>query len=198
MAISVKPAVTAAHRSASPWLPSTLPARASRAMPAVPVALRSRTLLAAAAVTLFAGCTGFQMPVAGPHTDAVIDSLAVPAAAGAVQIINVDAQVTRTLVSRYTQSSFAETLGNAPAGNKATVIGAGEALDVTLWEASPATLFGLGPVDPRMPSTVRSTTLPEQVVDRDGKIRVPFAGVISVLGRTPQEVQSKIVKNLRH
>jgi polysaccharide biosynthesis/export protein len=197
VAISVQPAETAAHRSACPWSPSIVPEWVRRVISAVPDALQSRALLAAAAITLFAGCSGLQMPVAGPHTDTVIDSLAVPTAAGAVQIVNVDAQITRTLVSRLKQSSFADTLGNPPAGNKATVIGAGDALDVTLWEAPPATLFGMGPVDPRMPSTVRSTTMPEQVVDRDGNIRVPFAGVISVLGRTPQEVQADIVKNLK-
>jgi polysaccharide export outer membrane protein len=48
-----------------------------------------------------------------------------------------------------------------------------------------------------MPSTVRSTTLPDQIVDRDGNIRVPFAGTIRAVGRTPQEVQAEIVKNLK-
>ena len=76
-------------------------------------------------------------------------------------------------------------------------IGAGDVLDVTLWEAPPATLFGNAPVDPRNPSTVRATTLPEQVVDQDGSIRVPFAGSIKVLGLTLEEVQEQVVQRLR-
>ena len=142
-----------------------------------------------------AGCNT-QMPTAGPHTDAVFESLKAPAVSGAVQIINVDAGVARSLMAQHQQSSFADSLGNAPASDLSTVIGVGDVLDVSLWEAPPATLFGVGPVDPRMPSTVRSTSLPEQIVDRDGTIRVPFAGTIRALGRTPQEVQAEIVKNL--
>jgi len=193
VAIPVQPALMAARPGTRPWQPSIVQDLPVQSRPA---AARVRALLAAAATTLSAGCSLYQMPVAGPHTDTVFGSLEVPAAAGAVQIINVDAPIARRLVSRVKQASFSETLGNAPVGTKATVIGAGDALDVTLWEAPPATLFGMGPVDPRMPSTVRSTTLPEQVVDLDGNIRVPFAGVIRAMGRTPQDVQADIVKNL--
>ena len=149
----------------------------------------------ACAGLLLAGCS--HMPRSGPHTDEVTESLQAPAAAGAVQIVNVDAGIARALISRAKQATFAEVLGNAPPSDKSTVIGVGDVLDVTLWEAPPATLFGVGPVDPRMPSTVRSTTLPDQIVDRDGNIRVPFAGTIRAVGRTPQEVQAEIVKNLK-
>jgi len=152
--------------------------------------------LALAALLGLAGCNT-QMPVAGPHTDQVFESLKAPAAAGAVQIVNVNGGVARSLLSRDKQATFAESLGNAPASDSSTVIGVGDVLDVSLWEAPPATLFGVGPVDPRMPSSVRSMTLPEQVVDRDGKIRVPFAGTISAIGRTPQEVRAEIVANLK-
>jgi polysaccharide export outer membrane protein len=154
------------------------------------------TGLALAGLLGLAGCNT-QMPTAGPHTDQVFDSLKAPAAAGAVQIVNVDGGVTRALLGRQQQASFAESLGNAPVSDRSTVIGVGDVLDVSLWEAPPATLFGVGPVDPRMPSTVRSTSLPEQVVDRDGNIRVPFAGTIRAVGRTPQEVQAEIVRNLK-
>jgi polysaccharide export outer membrane protein len=152
--------------------------------------------LALAGLLGLGGCNT-QMPTAGPHTDQVFDSLKAPAVAGAVQIINVDAGIARTLMSREKQASFAESLGNAPPSDRSTEIGVGDVLDVSLWEAPPATLFGVGPVDPRMPSTVRSTSLPEQVVDRDGNIRVPFAGTIRAVGRTPQEVQAEIVRNLK-
>ena len=162
---------------------------------AVTILRRTLTGLCLAGLVGLAGCNT-QMPTAGPHTDEVFESLKAPAVSGAVQIINVDAGIARSLLAQQQQSSFAETLGNAPASDRSTVIGVGDVLDVSLWEAPPATLFGVGPVDPRMPSTVRSTSLPEQIVDRDGTIRVPFAGTIRALGRTPQEVQAEIVKNL--
>ncbi len=160
------------------------------------VVRRAMSGLTLAGLVALGGCNT-QMPTAGPHTDQVFDSLKPPAAAGAVQIVNVDAGVARALRSREQQSTFAESLGNEVPPDRSTVIGVGDVLDVSLWEAPPATLFGVGPVDPRMPSTVRSTSLPEQVVDRDGNIRVPFAGTIRAVGRTPQEVQSDIVRNLK-
>jgi polysaccharide export outer membrane protein len=157
-----------------------------------------RVLIGTALASLLglAGCNT-QMPTSGPHTDEVMETLKAPAAAGAVQIVNVDGTVARSLLASQQQGSFADSLGNAAPSDRSTVIGVGDVLDVSLWEAPPATLFGVGPVDPRMPSTVRSTSLPEQVVDRDGNIRVPFAGTIRAVGRTPQEVQAEIVRNLR-
>jgi polysaccharide export outer membrane protein len=157
---------------------------------------RAATALALGSLLALAGCNT-QMPTAGPHTDEVFETLKAPAAAGAVQIVTVTAEVARKLLTHERQGSFAESFGNAPLAIGSTVIGFGDMLDVSLWEAPPATLFGVGPVDPRMPSTVRSTILPEQVVDRDGAIRVPFAGTIQAAGRTPQEVQAEIVRNLK-
>ena len=194
MATPLQPALQVTGPGIRPWLLSSVPSKVLRI---AATALRARTLAAAAATVLFAGCSALQqMPTAGPHTDTVLESLEVPSVAGAVQIVNVDAQVARTLVSKIRQSSFSETLGNQPERTQASLIGAGDTLDVTVWEAPPATLFGMGPIDPRSPSTVRSVTLPEQVVDRDGNIRVPFAGAIRALGRTPQDVQADIVRNL--
>lgn len=69
-------------------------------------------------------------------------------------------------------------------------------LEVSLWEAPPATLFGGGAVDPRAPSSTRATTLPEQMIDRDGFISVPFAGRIKAAGLAPQAVEAEIVRRL--
>ncbi len=146
-----------------------------------------------APLLVMAGCDTTRMPRAGPHTDEVL-SATMPNAA--VQVVNVSPDVARQLVARRKQALFSETLGGAPAAEGSTVIGAGDVLDITLWEAPPATLFGVGPVDPRAPSTVRAMTLPEQVVDREGNIRVPFAGSIPAIGRTAQQVQRDIVQRL--
>jgi polysaccharide export outer membrane protein len=136
-------------------------------------------------------------PRAGPQADEAIETLKQPVAAGSVQIVNVDASVVRSQLARRHQETFSETLANGEPAARPMTIGAGDVLDVTLWEAPPATLFGNAPIDPRNPSTVRSTTLPEQVVDQDGSIRVPFAGSIKVRGLTLEEVQAEIVQRLR-
>ncbi len=150
---------------------------------------------AVVATGLLAACS--ITPRSGPQADEAIETLKQPAAAGSVQIVNVDASVVRSQLARRHQETFSETLANGEPPARPMTIGAGDVLDVTLWEAPPATLFGNAPIDPRNPSTVRSTTLPEQVVDQDGSIRVPFAGSIKVRGLTLEEVQAEIVQRLR-
>jgi protein involved in polysaccharide export with SLBB domain len=44
----------------------------------------------------------------------------------------------------------------------------------------------------RMVATRDFVTLPNQVVDTNGNITVPYAGTIRALGRTPAEVQEAI------
>ena len=80
-----------------------------------------------------------------------------------------------------------------------SLIGPGDVLEVNIWEASPAILFGsssnasLSIVNS---SSSKATTLPEQVVNRDGKISVPFAGSIQAAGKTTDQIASEIVKAL--
>jgi polysaccharide export outer membrane protein len=59
-------------------------------------------------------------------------------------------------------------------------------------------LFGSGLAELRgAPNTVRAATLPEQMVDRDGFINVPFAGRIRALGLTPPALEMEIVRRLK-
>lgn len=132
-----------------------------------------------------ASCTHL-MPTSGPSTQAVQQ-------AGAVQVVEIDAGVVRQLGQRRRQALFSESLGAARVPGR---IGLGDAVEVSLWEAPPATLFGSAPVDPRAPSSARATTLPEQVVDADGSVNVPFAGRIPAVGLTPQALEAEIVRRL--
>lgn len=75
------------------------------------------------------------------------------------------------------------------------VIRAGDVLNVSIYEAPPALLFGSG-------SDITATTgsaekkLPEQMVDSRGQISIPFLGKINVSGKSPQQVQDMIVAGL--
>lgn len=92
---------------------------------------------------------------------------------------------------------FAQALGNAaPVG---TVVGVGDSLEVTIWEAPPATLFGGGGYDTRIGTAIsaaRPNALPELPVGPDGTISVPFAGRIPASGRTLAQIQATIVSRL--
>ena len=66
-----------------------------------------------------------------------------------------------------------------------------------MWESPPAALFGGSAAEVQgAPSTAKAVTLPEQIVDREGYITVPFAGRIKVAALSPRAVEQEIVQRL--
>lgn len=157
---------------------------------------------------LIAGCQSF-LPSAGPGKGDIKQGVPPPSAA-AFQVVDVDDVVTRRLISLRTQQLFSETLGNTPVASR--VVGPGDVLEVWIWEAAPALLFGESPpsVLPTemtsasagglgvsgLSSTTHAATLPEQPVDDAGTIFVPFAGRIPAAGRTLEDIRAEIVRKL--
>lgn len=70
-------------------------------------------------------------------------------------------------------------------------IAVGDMLQVTLWESAGGGLFSNASVEPSSAGS-HSIVTPEEIVDRDGSITVPFAGRVPVAGRTPAQVESDI------
>lgn len=143
-------------------------------------------------VTGFAGCS--QLPTIGPSQRDIEQIQAVPGAA-AIQVVDLDDATARRLLAQNRSKLFSETLGQA--ASPAAMVGSGDTLEVHLWEAPPATLFGGGASDPRSPSSARATSLPEQMVDREGYISVPFAGRIKAAGQTTNAIETDIVERLK-
>lgn len=113
-----------------------------------------------------------------------------------LQVVRITDDVARQLLTQRRQSAFAEGLGQ-PEVLPGTVA-PGDTLEVTVWEAPPALLFGTSALETRtavLPGS-RSSALPEQVVSRDGTINVPFAGAIRAAGRTLPEIEAEIVQRL--
>ena len=82
-----------------------------------------------------------------------------------------------------------------------SVIGVGDGVTVTIWEAGPGGLFsGSGSQAMTIVNSVstgaNSATIPEQFVGRDGGITVPYAGRIHVAGMTTRAVQKVIEQAL--
>lgn len=116
-----------------------------------------------------------------------------------IKLIDVTDAVTRSVIANTHHSSFAQDLGEGrPIGS---VIGQGDVLDIAIWEAPPATLFGSAGSDLRLGSTssgalAKGTSLPEQMVDSDGQIVIPFIGRVTAAGRTPQQIAQTITARL--
>jgi polysaccharide export outer membrane protein len=94
-----------------------------------------------------------------------------------------------------TVASLNVKLPNSEAGS---LIGPGDSLEVNIWEASPPMLFGSssGATTILNSSSSKATTLPDQVVNRDGKITIPFAGSLQAAGKTTDQIASEIVRAL--
>lgn len=149
------------------------------------------TALLLCLAALLASCE--QFPKAGPSAKEVNEGARAEAAG--IQIVDVDDRVARRLLSQREQRFFSETLGQERTVE--TLIGAGDTIEITIWEAPPATLFGAA-VEPRAGiSTARPAALPEQVVDYEGFVGVPFAGRVRAQGLAPTAVEAEIVRRLK-
>jgi polysaccharide biosynthesis/export protein len=73
--------------------------------------------------------------------------------------------------------------------------GVGDIVGVTIFEASSGGLFIPAEASVRPGNFV---TFPNQAVDHDGNISIPYGGVIRAKGRTPPEVQKAIVDAIKN
>jgi polysaccharide biosynthesis/export protein len=139
------------------------------------------------------GCAGF-IPTVGPSR-AVIEKAKTPVGTALIQVVDVDANVTRELLALRKQRLFSETLKNRREISR--VVGPGDVLEVSIWEAAPATLFGSAALQTGGAiATSHATTLPEQMVDDEGYISVPFAGRILAAGKTLEQIEADVVSRL--
>lgn len=139
----------------------------------------------------------------GPSTGVVAQSTGTPVGSADIKVVDVTEAVARRAVADNQPMPLSQVIGDAPA--EGTIIGRGDVLEVTIWEAPPAVLFGInanfGPSDSgsAMASTGgvgQRTPMPEMMVDGDGTIRIPFAGSIQAAGRTPRQIEREIISRL--
>lgn len=148
---------------------------------------------------LMTGCSTYPSWLAssGPSLQQVVEQDAEKGAQPEIPVIAIDETVARKLQEAQKKDSFAQFMADkTPPRN---VIGPGDVLEISVWEAPPAVLFGGVVIDAGTGLTsTRQTTFPEQVVNEEGMIHVPFAGAIKVAGETEQEIQRQIEQQLKH
>lgn len=156
-----------------------------------------RVVLPSLILLLLNSCATYPgwLPSPGPSREQVQEKRNAHGLNG-IQLVDVNQEVTRRLLSSRKQSLFSETFAATP--QPGYMIGAGDVIEVSVWEAPPAMLFGGTAVDPRMaPSTAKVTTFSEQMVSSEGSINIPFAGHVSVAGHNPQWIEEEIAQRLK-
>ena len=120
-----------------------------------------------------------------------------PLASAAISVVPLTDEVARQLIAGDRATRFSDLFHETEVSG--ALIGKGDVLEITLWEAPPAVLFSSAPTA-LMSATVASSqhlSQPGQVVDADGRVTVPFAGSIQAAGRTPTQIEREIVARLR-
>lgn len=138
----------------------------------------------------------------GPSAEAIKSANDEPVGIANIQVVDVtDAVARRVLASSHT-TLFSESLGDAaPVGS---IVGPGDVLEVTVWEAPPAVLFGTSASFGASSSSSalstsgvgQRTPMPEMMVDGQGMIHFPFAGAVPAAGRTPRQIEREIEQRL--
>jgi polysaccharide biosynthesis/export protein len=146
-------------------------------------------------VALLAGCAGV-IPTSGPSSAQIDRAAQAPNATG-IQIVDLTDDVARKLLAGRTRADFSSGLGNDTAFQRR--LGIGDTIQVSIWEAPPATLFGAAQTDAKSgASGAHATVLPDQTIDGDGNISVPFIGLLKAAGRTPTQLQLDIMARLKY
>lgn len=145
------------------------------------------SVIAICALMALAGCGS--LPKAGPSAEEIAEE---GASVLPFNLVDLSASVIEALRQRP-QESFAALFGEDAEPPKLR-IGLGDGLSVSLWETGTNPLFASG--SPSLTGGSRGMALPEQLIDEDGGIAIPFAGRISAAGHTSQEVQASIERAL--
>jgi len=112
-----------------------------------------------------------------------------------IQLIDVNDALARNLAKSKKLGQFIDVFPSNGSNNY--LIGPGDIIEVSVWEAPPAMLFGNVVPDPKSgPAATRVVTFPEQMVTPEGMISIPFAGRVPVQNHTTQEIESEVAKRL--
>ena len=157
---------------------------------------RLRTLVVClGAGVVLAGCVNFPDWLAsnGPNLNQVHEKGNEQIIDG-IQVVEVNDAVARKLLASQKKSLLSESF--AEPVQSGYIIGPGDVIEVTVWEAPPGILFGTSNTDPHIIPSAAQVTFPAQMVSREGTITIPFAGAIPVAGLTPQQMEAEITHRL--
>ena len=157
----------------------------------IPKSLISRCAVALLLASPLAACS--TLPGQGPLADDVAKGATSNEGTARYVLVDVN-EATIGILALHAQPTFTRHFGDYR-GAVSPVIGVGDSVAVTVWEAAAGGLFS-APSIGGVTAGSHSAVIPEQVVARDGAITVPYANRVRVAGLTPPQVEKSIVRNL--
>ena len=142
--------------------------------------------------TLVAGCGSALVvtPASGPFSVDVVTHIPSSVPYALVKIDSDVADILNQFEPAVLAGAFTDNRPPAP-----VLFGIGDTVSVTIFEAAAGGLFIPIEAGVRPGNFV---TLPDQTVDNDGNISVPYAGTIKAGGRTNVDVQNDIIARIRN
>jgi polysaccharide biosynthesis/export protein len=152
-------------------------------------------LLAIIAAAVLPACS--LLPGTGPKSDAVENNATAgvrSSAALSYALVDVSADT----IGFLSQPNLVTFQGEFPdkRAKPNQVVGVGDVLNISIFEAAPGGLFTPGQAAGARPGNF--VDLPAQAVDQKGSIYVPYAGEIPAAARTIPDIQQAIVARLRN
>src|SRR6266568_5459370 len=137
------------------------------------------------------------LPGTGPKSDAVKSNATAAVRSDAAlpyALVDVSADTIGFLSQPNVVTFKGEFPDKRPKPNQ--VVGVGDVLNISIFEAAPGGLFTPGQAAGARPGNF--VDLPAQAIDQTGSIHVPYAGEIPAAGRTIPDIQQAIVARLRN
>lgn len=137
------------------------------------------------------------LPGTGPKSDAVNDN-ATAGVRSSSPLPYALVDVTADTIGFLSQPNLITFKGEFPdkRAKPNQVVGVGDVLNISIFEAAPGGLFTPGQAAGARPGNF--VDLPAQAVDQKGSIYVPYAGEIPAAARTIPDIQQAIVARLRN
>lgn len=153
-----------------------------------------KVLLLIFSIAVLTACFSLKtwLPSSGPSTSVVENSSDTNSL---IEVIPLNGEIVAKINTNSQQQLFSEVFGKA---TRDYLIQPGDILEVHVWEASPALLFGTTSFPGMTGSSgSRSSVIPEQMVNQEGVINVPFAEPIQAQGKTLKSIELAILEAIK-
>lgn len=126
------------------------------------------------------------LPGSGPNHSKILKLQEEQDLQNKVKIVDVNAEIVQAIMNSKQEERFSAFKNKSAYGETIRV---GDSIEIKIWEAPPAVLFGGGLA---ANSGAGKSDLPIQTVNSSGMVSVPFVGDIKVAGKTTEQVQEYI------
>jgi polysaccharide biosynthesis/export protein len=131
-------------------------------------------------------CSGGGLPQSGPSTTSIVEGTTKPTSVP-YELVKLDGEVAAKLHYKGT-NSLGQTFGmHRPAAS--IQFGVGDLVGVTIFESAGGGLFLPAESGNRSGNFVQ---IPDQTIDKNGNITVPYAGAVKAAGRSAADIQRSI------